>query len=123
MTARQVLLDEFEVCVWLLLCVWVVVVVVFLGGRCSSQIMWKLQCFYWLTFHQVFFSFPRTLKTCLGELKGLFSIVVLNRLTDLERRQMESGGLIRPLPTRGMPPPGNPVFLVLLNLATSTKTT
>ena len=92
------------------------------GGGGSSQIVWKLQYFYWLILPG-FFNFPHTLKTCLGELKGLFGIVLLNRLTDLERRQMESGGLIRPLPTRGMPPPGNPAFLFLLNLAISTKTT
>ncbi|KAK7507101.1 hypothetical protein BaRGS_00001952, partial [Batillaria attramentaria] len=34
--------------------------------------------------------------------------VLRQKLTDVERRQMGPGGLIRPLPTRGMPPPALP---------------
>ena len=97
------------------------VLLLVVGGGGGGGAHHRLCGNYWLTLPG-FFNFPHTLQTCLGELKGLFSIVLLNRLTDLERRQMESGGLIRPLPTRGMPPPGNPAFLFLLNLAISTKT-
>ena len=32
--------------------------------------------------------------------------VLRQKMADVERRQAGPGGLIRPLPTRGMPPPG-----------------